>query len=558
VAAAGNMYSISGVGYRPEGAFHLEGKDGNPLNPQEAPWLLELARAGLLASEARLHRDNGNWTVEGMPTEGSIVVLARKAGLMRDQEQKARPRVDVIPFASERKYMASLHRDSEGAKVLFVKGAPERVLDLCARQRTEQGGDEPLDRKAWVRCEEELADSGHRVLAIASRRMSGSDALAEDRVNGLSLLGMVGIIDPPREEAVEAIRKCKAAGIRVKMITGDHVLTARSIGASMGIGDGRRAVAGKDLEKAGDAEIVRLVEENDVFARSSPEHKLRMMEVLQARGQVVAMTGDGVNDAPALKRADVGVAMGIKGSEAAKEAADMVLTDDNFATIERAVAEGRTIYDNLVKTILFILPTNGAEALVVIASVLVLFQVMPITPLQILWVNMVTAVTLALALAFEPPEAGIMQRPPRPPQEPIISKYLLWRITFVSALIATAAILLFMRMRGPGTPLAEARTVAVNTLVVGQLFYLFNSRFLTHTSLSIDGLLGNRKALIAAGVLVVFQLMFTYLGPLQVLFGTAAVSLAEWGWIITAGAAVFLLVETEKALLRYWRRSHER
>ncbi|EGJ48526.1 cation-transporting P-type ATPase [Desulfocurvibacter africanus] len=546
VATAGKFFSVGGVGYKPEGGFSLDGRD---VPPEEQPRLIKLARAGLLCSDARLREENGEWSIEGAPTEGSVVVLARKAGLVRRNELDERPRLDEIPFESERRYMASLHREPDGGAVAYVKGAPERVLDMCASQRMEEG-DEPLDREAWAKREAELADSGHRVLAIAAKHMDGGESLGEGQLDGLTLLGLVGIIDPPRQEAVEAIKECRQAGIRVKMITGDHVLTARSIGKSMGIGDGEHAVTGKDLELADEREIVRLVEGNDVFARASPEHKLRIMEALQSRGQVVAMTGDGVNDAPALKRADVGVAMGIKGSEATKEAADMVLADDNFATIERAVEEGRTIYDNLLKTILFILPTNGAEALMVIASVLLVFEVVPITPIQILWVNMITAVTLALALAFEPAEAGIMRRSPRPPDEPIISRFLVWRIAFVSVLIATSAILLFNRCLEADASIEAARTVAVNTLVAGQLFYLFNSRFLDRTSLSLKGLLGNGKALLAAGLLVVFQLVFTYLPLSHTLFGTRSLPAMEWTWIVAAGLAVFLFVEAEKVLIK--------
>ena len=546
VALAGRDYSVSGVGYRPEGKFE---RDGEAFSPEEDPQLMELARAGILASDARVREQDGEWSIEGTPTEGAVVVLAQKAGLRREEELKARPRRDVIPFESERRYMASLHEEADSQIMLYVKGAPERMLELCATQRTEDG-DQPLDRDRWVGREEELADGGHRVLAIAAKPMDGAKELEEDDVQELTLLGLVGIIDPPREEAMDAVKECRNAGIRVKMITGDHALTARSVGASMGIGDGEHAVTGKQLDQADDEQLARLVEENDVFARSSPEHKLRMMEALQSRGQIVAMTGDGVNDAPALKRADVGVAMGIKGSEASKEAAEMVLADDNFATIERAVEEGRTIYDNLVKVILFVLPTNGAESLIVISAVLILFEVMPITPLQILWVNMVTAVTLAIALAFEPAEAGIMQRQPRPPDEPILSKYLVWRIAFVSVLIAAASIWFFQRYWDGETNLAVARTIAVNVLVAGQLFYLFNTRFIEQSSLSPSRLVSNKVAFIAVGVLVVVQLGFTYLGPLQALFETEPLRGVDWVWILAAGLAVFLLVEAEKALLR--------
>jgi magnesium-transporting ATPase (P-type) len=546
VAAAGELYLVSGVGYRPRGEFSL---NGETVVLEEHPWVLDLARAGLLASDARLRQKDVDWFIEGAPTEGSIVVLAHKAGMSRKEELERYPRLDKIPFESERRYMASLHRAPGGESVVFLKGAPERVLAMCSLQRTGRG-DEPLVLKEWKAIEAELASRGHRVLAIASKPLGSMQSISEGELKELTLLGLVGIIDPPREEAVTAIRMCREAGIGVKMITGDHVLTACSIGAAMGIGDCRRAVSGQEMELARDEELVRLVEEHDIFARSSPEHKLRIVEALQSRGQVVAMTGDGVNDAPSLKRADVGVAMGIKGTEATKEAADMVLADDNFATIEHAVEEGRTIYDNLVKTILFILPTNGAEALMVITAVLFFFDVMPITPIQILWVNMITAVTLALALAFEPSEQGIMQRPPRPPREPIISGYLIWRIIFVSVLIATFSKLLFNHHLMEGASLEAARTVTVNTLVAGQLFYLFNSRFLVHSSLSLNGFLGNRPALVAVGALVVFQLAFTYLEISHRLFGTADIPAEEWVWILGAGLAVFLLVELEKMVMR--------
>jgi magnesium-transporting ATPase (P-type) len=464
VVLAGNLYKVSGVGCRPSGKFCLEGEIV-PLD--EHPLLLELARAGLLASDARLRLVDGEWTVEGAPTEGSMVVLAHKAGLSRRDEMTRYPRIDHIPFESGRRFMASLHGEPDGGSLVFVKGAPERVLGMCSTQ-LEEFTTEPLNREVWSRHEADLASRGHRVLAIATGRMDGASELREEAIGDLTLLGLVGIIDPPREEAISAIRTCLEAGIRVKMITGDHLLTARSIGPrwASATGCGRSRA---ELEMARGEELVRMVEENDVFARSSPEHKLRIVEALQSRGQVVAMTGDGVNDAPALKRADVGVAMGIKGTEATKEAADMVLADDNFRRSRSAVEEGRTVYDNLVKTILFILPTNGAQALMVISAVLLFFDVMPISPIQILWVNLVVAVTLALTLAFEPAEAGIMKRPPRRQQEPILSRHLIWRIGFVSVLIASFSILLFNHHLQAGASLELARTVAVNALVAGQI-----------------------------------------------------------------------------------------
>jgi magnesium-transporting ATPase (P-type) len=439
-----------------------------------------------------------------MPTEGSIVVLARKAGMTRPEEQEKRPRLDVLPFESERRFMATLNKNPGDGTTLYVKGAPERVLDMCSHQRTDQG-DAPLDRRCGCIGRKNSPERATGFWPWPPGIWVKSIRSEEEEVKDLTLARACGHYRPAPARSVDAIKKCQQAGIRVKMITGDHALTASSIGASMGIGDGEHALTGNDLEQMDKDEMVRQVNQYDIFARSSPEHKLHMIEALQSKGQIVAMTGDGVNDAPALKRADVGVSMGIKGSEAAKEASEMVLADDNFATIERAVEEGRTIYDNLVKVILFVLPTNGAEALMIISAVVILFEVMPITPLQILWVNMVTAVTLAVSLAFEPPQKWIMQRPPRPPDEPIISLYLFWRIIFVATLIASACILLFNYMRTGGASLPVARTVAVNTLVAGQLFYLFNSRFIERSSLSLKRLLVNKKALISVVVLLGLQ-----------------------------------------------------
>jgi magnesium-transporting ATPase (P-type) len=334
------------------------------------------------------------------------------------------------------------------------------------------------------------------------------------------------------------------------MITGDHAVTARAIGAQLGIvGEDGRVLTGAQLEDMSDRELAQVAPEVDVFARASPEHKLRLVEALQAGGQVVAMTGDGVNDAPALKRADVGVAMGLKGTEAAKEAAEMVLADDNFASIASAVEEGRTVYDNLKKAILFILPTNGGQAAAIIAAIL-LGTALPITPVQILWVNMVTAVTLALALGFEPPESSVMQRPPRDPREPLLSGFLVWRIGFVSLLLVAGSLGFFLWETGRGASLEEARTMAVNALVMGEIFYLFNSRFIYASATFGSGLLGNRYALAAVGLLLVLQALFTYAPPLQQLFGTAGLEPYAWGFIVAFGIAVFVLVELEKTLVR--------
>ena len=545
--------AVAGTGYDPEGGFE---RDGEAIDPHGHAGLMELIQAGFICNDADVRRDEEKgFVVDGDPTEGAMVSLGQKAGLNREEADQAHPRIDVIPFESEHRFMATLHQQSGGKNRIFLKGAPEAVLSLCQAQRHsgENGESIDLDRAFWEQQVESLAGKGYRVLAVAAKETDNTSIAVADVERGMVLLGCVGMIDPPRPEAVQAIKECRLAGIRVKMITGDHALTARSIGSQMGIGDGEKVLTGRELEEMSDEALSEAVLQYDVFARSSPEHKLRLVKALQSHGEVVAMTGDGVNDAPALKRADVGVAMGIKGSEASKEAAAMVLADDNFVSIEHAVEEGRTIYDNLKKTILFILPTNGAEALIVLATVAFAFNQLPITPVQILWVNMITAVTLALALAFEPSEKGIMRRPPRDPDEPIVSGYLLWRIGFVAVIVACFAIGFFFHALNNGASLLSARTLAVNVLVSGQLFYLFNSRFILQSSLSVKGLLSNRAALVAAGLLVFFQLGLTYLPPLQLWFGTASIRPLDWLWILGAGMVVFVLVEIEKALVRRFR-----
>jgi magnesium-transporting ATPase (P-type) len=554
VIASEHLFTVTGSGYSPEGEFRLGDR---AVEPADHPLLVEIGRATLLCNDAELAHggESGEWKLSGDPTEGALLVLGVKAGLQRDEELTAYPRLDVIPFESETRYMATLHADPEGGRWIYLKGAPERVLEMCdtVRVGASPGG---LDSWRWRERTDAVANQGYRTLAVAVKQVPADrQALThEDVAGGFELLGVVGMIDPPRPEAIDAVARCQRAGIRVKMITGDHALTARSIGGQMGIGDGVHAVTGRTVEEASDQELLAIVRENDVFARSSPEHKLRLVRALQAQGEVVAMTGDGVNDAPALKQADIGVAMGIKGTEAAKSAAEMVLADDNFATIERAVEEGRTVYDNLKKTILFILPTNGAEGLMVISAVALAFAELPVTPVQILWVNMVTAVTLALALAFEPTEPGIMDRPPRLRDEPILSGYLLWRIAFVSVIIAVGCLLLFGWEIGMGATLERARTVAVNALVAGQLFYLFNTRYIMRSSIGVARLLSNRAALLAAGVLVLLQAVFTYTPLFQAWFGTAPLEAMDWVYVLGVGLSVFLLVEAEKALVR-WRRT---
>ncbi len=547
VITADARYAVSGVGYAPRGAFEV---DDAEVDPAGRPDLTELARAGLLCNDASIGQSGETWSIEGDPTEGALLTLALKAGLEREFEVSAVPRTDSIPFESEHRFMATLHHDHAGHAFAYVKGAPERVLDMCGFEQ--HGGDRrPIDLAAWHRRIEALAEAGQRVLALAILPLDApkKELAFADVEAGLELLGVVGIIDPPREEAIAAVAQCRDAGIRVKMITGDHVVTGRAVGRALGIGDGARAMGGPEIEALDPAGLRRAVNESDVFARASPEHKLKLVQALQAEGAVVAMTGDGVNDAPALKRADVGVAMGIKGTEAAKEAAEMVLADDNFASIAAAVEEGRTVYDNLKKAILFILPTNGGEAGVIMLAIL-LGIALPITAVQILWVNMITAVTLSLSLAFEPPETNVMRRRPRDPAEPLLSGFLVWRIVLVSVMLVAACFGLFLWEIGRGGSVEAARAVAVNMLVVGEMVYLFNSRYVYAPALSWIGMFGNRYVLVAIVVLAPMQLLFTYWGVMQGWFGTGDIDVVAWTGIFACAVAIFGVVEIEKAIMR--------
>ncbi|QBQ55243.1 HAD-IC family P-type ATPase [Nitrosococcus wardiae] len=547
ITTADEVFEVSGVGYNPHGGFS---RQGQVIQMEDYPELGELCRAGLLCNDANLHNVESQWVIQGDPTEASLVSLAMKANLIPELEREEWRRVDVIPFESEHRFMATLHCDRVGHAFIYLKGAPERVLEMCHRQRS-QGEDQPLDLRYWHERIQEMASQGKRVLAVAFQAtdINHCSLRFEDVQGGLTLLGLLGIIDPPRTEAIAAVKECQEAGIRVKMITGDHLLTAQAISQQLGLKHSHKALAGAELENMDEEALGKEVLEVDVFARASPEHKLRLVKALQAQGRVVAMTGDGVNDAPALKRADVGIAMGHKGTEVAKEAAEAVLADDNFASIAQAVKEGRTVYDNLKKSILFILPTNGGEAVALIAAIL-LGYMLPITPVQILWINMVTAVTLALALAFEPPEGNVMRRRPRDPRKPILSGFFIWRIIFVSAILVAGTFGLFLWYREQGASIEYARTIAVNTLVMFEIFYLLNTRYITSSVLSREGLLGNRYVLIAIAVVIGLQWLFTYTGPMQQLFASVALGLHDWGWIMLVTSSVFVLVELEKFFLR--------
>ncbi|MFA7664569.1 MAG: cation-transporting P-type ATPase [Burkholderiaceae bacterium] len=543
VVCPGRTFDVDGVGYEPAGTIAADGK---PVEIASQPALEQLIRVGVLCNDARLARDGSGWQVEGDPTEGALLVLGHKAGLTPEREAAAWPRLDSIPFESQNRYMASQHRDADGRSWIFVKGAPERILEICDRELT-SNGERALDIDTWRRMTTDTAARGLRLLALACRQAEPVHGTldAGDVAGGYTMLGLVGIIDPPREEAIQAVADCHRAGIRTKMITGDHADTARAIGAALDIGVDRPALTGAEIALMDDAALRRVAMEVDVFARASPEHKLRLVQALQNAGQVVAMTGDGVNDAPALKRADVGVAMGMKGTEAAKQAADIILADDNFATIASAVRQGRAVYDNIRKFILFMLPTNGGEALVVIAAIL--FELtLPLTPAQVLWINMATSATLGLALAFEPAEDDVMRRRPRPPGQPLLTGFFIWRVLMVSVVMMIGALGLFLWESARGSSLETARTMAVNAVVAAEMFYLLNSRFLYASVLNRNGLFGNRYVLVSLAVCALLQLMYTHLPLMQSIFGSTGLSAAEWLRVIGAGFLVFVVAEFEK------------
>jgi Ca2+-transporting ATPase len=544
-------FRVTGVGYAPVGA--LTGWDGAeaPEVPEAAARLL---RAGALCSDAQLRETPEGWSLAGDPTEGALVTAARKLGQEPSRLREAHPRLDVAPFESERRFMATLHDEPDGARVIYLKGAPEAVLRRCA-------GD-PQPALAAAR---DIAGEGMRVLAVAAKPVTADRIEEPDLEDGFELLGLQGMIDPPRPEAVEAIRTCHGAGVAVKMITGDHAATAAAIGAQLGLEGG--AVEGSELERMEEAELRETAKARSVFARVAPEHKLRLVRALQAEGHVVAMTGDGVNDAPALAQANIGVAMGVTGAAVSKEAADMVLTTDDFASIEAAVEEGRRVYDNLIKALAFVLPTNLGLALIMIASVAA-FPIVdgrpipPMGPAQILWINLVAAVALALPLALEAMEPDVMRRPPRRPDAPVLSPFVIGRTVMVALLMAAGALGLFLWLAPAGVfepaeaeavagarSFAQAQTAAVTTVVFFQIFYLLDCRSLSRSALTTPPF-SNPWIWAGVAATLALQAMFVHAPFMHVVFGSAPLDLAGWGWAALTGALILPIVTLEKAIRR--------
>ncbi|MBY6033759.1 HAD-IC family P-type ATPase [Marinobacter daepoensis] len=549
VMSGSERYEVTGEGYQPDGRVCQQ---GHPVVGEGA--LIELARAAVLCNDASVGSGEGAPVIHGDPMEAALKVFAGKVSFDVVSGLSAWPRLDEIPFDTNLRFMATLHHDHHGHEVVYLKGAPERVLDMCTRELASDGVPTPLQRGRWEKTVSDMASEGLRVLALARRTGVGGprELVVETLEGGLELLGVVGLLDPPRQEAIEAIAECHGAGIRVKMITGDHALTAGAIARKLGLRNTDRVLTGKELDALSEDQLRALAGEVDVFARTSPEHKLRLVKALQALHGVVAMTGDGVNDAPALKRADVGIAMGVKGSEAARQASSVVLLDDNFASIAAAVREGRTVYANLRKGIAFMLPINGGESVSLITALL-LGLTLPISALQILWVNMVSSVVLAMTLAFEPPEPGVMCQPPRPKYEPLLQGFVIWRVVFVSLLfLAGIFAAWFWVMAGHQDPVL-ASTLAVNTLVAMEMFYLFAVRYLDSTSITLRGVLGTPVVLIAVAVVVGVQLLFTYLPWFQRTFSTAGLSLEQLAFPVMAGVLVLVVLEVETAIRKWVR-----
>lgn len=546
LVATEHVYSVGGEGYAPEGAVRWREADANPA---EHAVLMEFARAAGLCNDAVLNGATEGWRVEGDPMEGALIALAGKITGEGSQPFRGWSRTDAIPFDASHRYMAVLHHDHAGHACIHVKGAPEAVLALCSGQRAAGGTTEPLDDGYWHDTVEELAGDGQRVIAIAVRAIDQGHTIlnTSDLTGRLTLIGLIGLIDQTRAEAIEAVAECQAAGIRVKMITGDHAATARAVARMIGLTNCESVLTGADIEAMEDAALADAAVEADIFARTSPAHKLRLVTALQSRGLTVAMTGDGVNDAPALKRADAGIAMGRKGSEAAKQAAEFVLADDNFASIAAAVREGRTVYDNIKKVISWTLPTNAGEAMTIIVA-LFAGMALPITAVQILWVNLITAVTLGVALAFEPSEHGTMRRPPRPRDAPLLTGDLVWHIVLVSSLFLCAVFGIYTYAVDRGDDPALAQTLAMNMLVVLEIFHLFFIRNIHGTSLTWAAVKGTPVIWTCIAVVVVAQFAITYLPPLQSVFGTQSVAVTDGLLIVAIGAVFFALIETEKQM----------
>lgn len=546
--AGGRIYEVSGEGYAPEGEIKAEGGDTVKDLPDDLKKLLEI---GFHCNNAAVKEKEGQWVVEGNPSEGALIVAAMKSGLTKSWDKAER--LSEIPFSSDTKYMATLHRAQSGAAYeAFVKGAPERVLEFCSHVLME-GKVVELDEKRrneFMALSEQFGSEALRVMAGAYRDVSGSGGkLERSEIEGsLTLAGMWGMIDPPREESIGAVKAAKGAGIKPVMITGDHAVTALAIAKAVGIADDGKAVTGKEIDGMEKPALAQAALKHGVFARVTPVHKLKIMESLKDQGHIVAMTGDGVNDAPALKGADIGIAMGIAGTEVAKEAADMILTDDNFATIVHAVEEGRVIYNNLQRVVFFLLATNLAEILTLVAA-LVIGLDLPLTAVMVLWVNLVTDGACTVPLGLEPGHADILKRPPRDPKEFIIDRVVALRMALLTPIMAAGTIGLFWYSKESGG-LDYARTVAFTTLAAFQWFQAFNARAAFRSVFSV-GLFSNRWVLLGVGTAVLLQIGAVHSPIGQMLFATVGLSVLDWLRIVLVSNSIWVADELFKLMQLY-------
>jgi len=555
ILSAGRIYQVSGAEYGFEGSIQETSRKSEPLTSVA---LKECLTAGLLCNDSRVVERQGLFQVEGDPTEGALIVSAHKARYLFPDGLPALPRKDSIPFESEYQYMATFHILPNGEGLIYLKGSVEKILAKCVNQLDENGNITPLKHALINHQAEVMAAKGLRVLAFARGSLSSQKDRIDhgDITESLTFLGLQGMIDPPRKEAIEAVRRCHSAGILVKMITGDHALTAKAIAEQLNLKtrldleESAKIVAlsGSDLESMNDEQLQESINRVSVFARVTPEQKLRLVKAIQAKGYIVAMTGDGVNDAPALKQANIGIAMGRTGTEVAKEAADMVLTDDNFASIEAAVEEGRCVFDNLRKFIVWTLPTNLGEALAIMVAIFGGI-VLPVAPVQLLWINMTTALCLGMMLAFESKEPDLMQRPPRDPKMPIMTGDLIGRTIVVGVLLALGVFGLFFYERNNGLSIEQARTAAVGVLVMGELFYLFNCRSLSRPMFAL-GVFSNRWLIFGVLTMIGLQMLFTYTPAMNRFFHSAPISLGAWVRIFFISLFIYIIMEIEKLIRR--------
>ncbi len=555
IYAGGKLFRVSGTGFQPTGEIK---HNQVSIHVEEHQTLKECLITGLLCNDSDLIQKENHWEAKGDHTEVALITAAHKANL-KQTLVKSFYRIDAIPFESHLQFMATLHDDA-GDKIVYVKGSVEKILEMSSHQLIDHIGYKNLTEiniSKLYEIADDMASKGLRVLAFAKKKIASENLTIEisDVNNGLVFLGFQAMLDPPRPEVIEAIRECQNAGIRVKMITGDNLKTAVSIGRQIDLNRSLQgnqhditAITGKELEQYSGDDLIEIVDKTDVFARVLPERKFSIVKALQSKGNIVAMTGDGVNDAPALKQADVGIAMGITGTDVAKEASDVILTDDNFASIKAAVEEGRRILDTLIKFITWTLPTSFGEGLVVLVSIFTGILI-PILPVQILWINMTTVLALGTMLIFEPKESDVMKLPPRRPNSPILTKDLIIQISIVSVCILISAYGLFEWSIENGSTVEEARTIAVNTIVMIEIFYLFNCRSLTKSVLGM-GFFSNKLIFLGVIVMILLQIAFTYIPVMNEIFQSKPIGIDSWLQIIGVSIVTFLIIEIKKFVNR--------